>query len=255
MEPTQPTPETPVSPQYEPGHIDPSVSYSRPVLSTPVAIIIAGIIIAVAVIFAGRIHTTGTTQNGAAAPAVAVNAKNVDTTGLPFIGQANAPAMIYFSDFQCPYCKAFETTILPTLKTEYVDTGKLKIVFKDFVFLGPDSQTAALFGQAVWHLYPQQYFAWREAMFAAQDGEDTGFGDRPSIEKLTATIPGIDQAKVSADVDANTAAYTKTIADEANETQTLGITGTPSIIVGTQLIGGFNPLSTYEEDINTALGK
>ena len=251
MKPTQPTHEEPTQPT--PAPVAPQVSYSRPVLSTPVAIIIAGVIVAISVIFASHVHTTTGTAATAAAPTPAVNVKDINTAGLPFIGNANAPTLVYFSDFQCPYCKAFETNVLPTLKTEYVDTGKLKIVFEDFVFLGPDSQTAALFGQSVWHLYPNQYFAWREAMFAAQDGEDTGFGDRPSIEKLTATIPGIDQAKVSADVDANTDAYTKIIADESNETQTLGLTGTPSILVGKQVIGGYNPLSTYEEDINTAL--
>ncbi len=193
------------------------------------------------------------TASPSAPAAVTVDAKNVVTENAPFIGDASAPVLAYFSDFQCPYCKQFDATVLPVLKAKYVDTGKLRIVFKDFVFLGPDSNTDALFAKAVWHLYPQQYYAWREAMYAAQDQENQGFGDRASVEKLTATIQGIDAAKVSADVDANTAAYQKQIEDEAAETQSFGITGTPSVVVGKQLVGGFDTLSKYEAAIDSAL--
>ena len=90
-------------------------------------------------------------------------------------------------------------------------------------------------------------------MFTAQDGEDTGFGDRASVEKLTATIPGIDASKVSADVDANTAAYQKIIDAETEETTNLGLTGTPSVIVGKQLVGGYDTLAHYEAAIDASL--
>ncbi len=111
-----------------------------------------------------------------------VNVKDVKIEGEPFVGNANAPMTIAFwSDFQCPYCKAFETGGIPQITTpaampelvkNYVDTGKVKIVFKDLAFLGPDSDTAALWSRAVWELYPAQYMAWRTAMYEAQDGEN-----------------------------------------------------------------------------------
>jgi len=223
-------------------------------LSVPVAILIAGAFIGVCVLASGYMHggaRSGTEDAVVAAPKV--NIQDVELAGAPFIGKADAPALAYFSDFQCPYCKKFDQQILSEIKKKYVDTGKLKIVFKDFVFLGPDSNTAALFAKAVWNLYPQQYYAWREAMYAAQDAENAGFGDRASIEKLTAGIAGIDQKKVSAAVDANTDLYEKQISAEADETQKFGITGTPSVIVGKQLVGGFSPLSTYERAIDAAL--
>jgi len=115
-------------------------------------------------------------------PSAKVNVKDVMTAGEPFIGDPNAPTTIAFwSDFQCPYCKSFETGGVPQIPTpaampdivkNYVDTGKAKIIFKDFAFLGPDSDAAALYGRAVWDLYPAQYMAWRTAMYQAQDGEN-----------------------------------------------------------------------------------
>lgn len=106
-------------------------------------------------------------------PKSTTNVKNVITAGLPFLGKSDAPQTIAFwSDFQCPYCKMFELGTLPQIIQNYVDTGKVKVIFKDLSFLGPDSDTAAIYSRAVWELYPQQYFAWRTAMYEAQDGEN-----------------------------------------------------------------------------------
>jgi protein-disulfide isomerase len=233
MEPTQ----TPPSPQTEvPVAPATEVVQSKPSLSIPVAIIIAGVLIAGAILLTSQLGGTKTVNPY----------KDMVTAGEPYIGKASAPTVTYFSDYQCPFCKKFETQNLPTLKKDYVDTGKVKIVFKDFVFLGPDSTTAALFGRAVWSLYPDQYFAWREAMYQAQDAEgNVGFGNRVSIEALTKQIPGIDQAKVSAAVDAHTADYQKLINDDYAEGQKFGVQGTPSVIIGASLIDGAYPLASY----------
>lgn len=128
-----------------------------------------------------------------------VDSKDIAAASNPFIGKADAPITIAFwSDFQCPYCKAFEVGGVPQIPTpaafpdiikNYVDTGKIKVVFMDFTFLGNDSVTAALYNHAVWKLYPDQYFAWRTAMYVAQDQEgDQGFGNADSIDQLDAKV-------------------------------------------------------------------
>lgn len=223
-------------------------------LSVPVSILIAGAFIGICVIVSGFISgNTAAGGRSGAAEVQKVDVRNVDITTAPYVGKAEAPALVYFSDFQCPYCKQFDQKILPLLKAKYADTGKLKIVFKDFVFLGPDSYTAALFSKAVWNLYPEQYYAWREAMMEAQDAENDGFGDRASIEKLTAGVSGIDQKKVSATVDANADVYKKEITADSDETHKFGISGTPSVIVGTQIVGGFDSIEKYEKAIEASL--
>ncbi|KKW46801.1 MAG: DSBA oxidoreductase [Parcubacteria group bacterium GW2011_GWB1_57_6] len=218
----------------------------------PTAVIVAGLVIA------GAVGGTGT------APRASI--KDVKTEGEPFIGAASAPVTIAFwSDFQCPYCKAFEVghkdiptpAALPDIIKNYVDTGKVRIVFKDVVFLSPrmgtDSMTGAVYNQSVWKLYPDTYFAWRTAIFNAQDEEGGGFGNAASIDKLNATIPGLDAAKIAADVSANRAAYEKHANDVTAEAQKLGVDATPSIIVGDSLIKGAYPYATFQAALDAAL--
>ncbi|MFA6414876.1 MAG: thioredoxin domain-containing protein [Candidatus Paceibacterota bacterium] len=213
----------------------------------PIAVVVAGLLIAGAVVWNGSRPATG--PAGAPPTAAKVDIKNVKTDGDPFIGRADASVTIAFwSDFQCPYCKAVEVggipqipivPALPEVIKNYVDTGKVRIVFMDFVFLGQDSVTAALYNRSVWKLYPEQYFAWRTAMYTAQDEEgDQGFGDAASIDKLSATIAGLDAAKIAADVKANTATYQAEVDADRAEAQKMGVNATPSFIIGTQLIPG-----------------
>lgn len=228
----------------------------------PAAVIVGGLLIAGAVMWNGSRPVTAPTGTGSGA-ASKVNIKDVKTDGDPYIGQANAPVtMAFWSDFQCPYCKAAEVGGIPQIPTppalpdvikNYVDTGKVKIVFMDFTFLGPDSVTASEYNRAVWSLYPDKYFAWRTAMYTAQDEENGGFGNAASIDKLTATIAGIDAVKVAADVKANKAAYDAAIEADRSEAAKVGVNATPSFIVGTQLIPGAVPYATLQAAIEAAL--
>jgi len=60
------------------------------------------------------------------------------------LGAADAPVLVAeFADFQCPYCKDFSDGPGQLLKEEYVDTGKVRFVFRHFAFLGDESTWAA----------------------------------------------------------------------------------------------------------------
>ncbi len=224
----------------------------------PAAVIIAGLFIAGAVMWNGS-HPAAPAPSGQQAgnqpSAVAVDIKNVKIDGKPYIGQANAPVTIAFwSDFQCPFCKRFELDTLPQIVKNYVDTGKVKVVMMDFAFLGKDSIAAGEYSRAVWKLYPSQYFAWRTAMYAAQDQEgDQGFGNAASIDKLDATIAGIDAAKVATDVKANAAAYDAMMDADKVEAQKAGISATPSFVIGTQMIAGAYPYATFQAALDALL--
>jgi len=232
----------------------------------PIAVVVAGLFIAGAVMWNGSrpVDLIGSPQAGTAPK---VDIKNVKIDGDPFIGNADAPVTIAFwSDFQCPYCKSFEVGGVPQIPTppalpdiikNYVDTGKVKVVFKDVVFLSPrmgmDSLTAVLYSQSVWKLYPDKYFAWRTAIFVAQDEEGGGFGDAASIDKLNATITGIDAVKVAADVKVNTGVYTQQANATTAEAQKFGVNATPSFIIGTQLIAGAYPYANFQAAIDSLL--
>lgn len=225
----------------------------------PVAVVLAGLFIGGAVIWNGSHPSAnpGTGTQPGQQPQAAVDVTKVKVDGEPYLGQLNAPVTLAFwSDYQCPYCKAFETGGIPQITTpaafpdiikNYVDTGKVRIIFKDFAFLGNDSLAAAEYGRAIWKLYPAQYFDWRTAMYKAQDQEgDQGFGNAASIDKLNATISGFDAAKIAADVKTNKAAYDSMIDADKAEAQAMGINATPSFITGKQLIAGAYPYAEFQ---------
>jgi len=232
-------------------------------LFLPVAVVLAGLFIGGAVIWNGA-HPSASTPTTGAGTAPVVNIKDVSIQGLPFIGQANAPVTIAFwTDYQCPFCKSFEVggvtgiptpPALPEIIKNYVNTGKAKVVFLDFPFLGKDSITGAEYGLSIWKLYPDKFFTWRTAMYNAQDEEgDKGFGNAASIDKLNATISGLNTAKIIADVQANKATYDAQMQAERSEGQKFGINATPSFIIGTQVIAGAQPYAVFQTAIDALL--
>jgi protein-disulfide isomerase len=238
-------------------------------LYIPAAIVIGALIIGISLVIGlsrglGGVSALPPGESGKD-PAAVVNIKDVKTAGDPYIGNANAPVvMAYWSDYQCPFCKAFEVggvqgiqnpPVMPTLLTTYVQTGKLKIVFKDFPFLGKDSTTAAEYEHAIWELYPAQFYAWRTAMFKAQDQEgDQGFGNAATIDQLIGNkFPQMDDAKIKQTLAVNKAKYDAAIDADKQEGGSFGINGTPGFVTGTQLISGFESLATFTAAIDGQL--
>jgi protein-disulfide isomerase len=238
----------------------PKGNYSN--LYTPIAIVIAGALVGGG-LYLGMAGKGGSPSGQTAGAAQAVDVKNVKTADEPYIGSANAPlTMAYWSDYQCPFCKAVEVggvqginidPSIPTIIKKYVDTGKLKIIFKDFAFLGKDSIAGAEYARAVWALYPDQFYAWRAAMYKAQDAEgDVGFGNASTIDTLIkAQFPKIDDAKIKANIATKKKKYDDAIAVDQQEGASFGIQGTPGFIIGTQMIDGAQQLSAFESAIDS----
>lgn len=253
MEDTNSTPAAPVAA---------AVTKDYSALYIPGAIIVAGIIIGVSLIVAFKAPSSQP-ANGQQ-PTVAVNIKDVKIdANHPYIGDVNAPVtLVAWEDYQCPFCKAVEVghpqiptaPAMPQLIEEYVKTGKLKIVFKNYAFLGDDSKIAALYDLAMWKNYPQRYHEFREAMYNAQDEEHGGFGNETSILALIKKeLPGVDGAKLKADVTANVEAYTAQMDEDRAEGASFGITGTPGFITGKVLIPGAVGIAEFKAAIDPQL--
>ncbi len=241
--------------------MEPTATRDWTAFITPIAIVVAG-----ALVGGGLYFGLSNGNGGAAAQGgeqLSVNIKDVKVDGDPYIGNKNAKVVLaYWSDYQCPYCKAVETggipqiplePAIPILIKEYVDTGKLKVVFKDYPFLSEDSTTAALYGRAVWEMYQDKYWEWREAMFKAQDEEHGGFGDEASIVALMQKISGIDAAAVKARVASKRDTYTQEVSADRAEGTSFGITGTPGFITGKTLIPGAADIASFRSAIDPQL--
>jgi len=237
-------------------------------LSTPVAVIIVGVLIAGAIFFGmkssnkAQINNNSGTQVTRQQPTQpiqqrtgpVVNISEVNLKGEPFIGNPNAPVVIAY--WQCPFCKRFELQTLPTLINKYVITGKVKVVFKDYQFLGPDSQTAGIVAKAIWDLYPNSYFKWQTAMYNTQDGENSGFGNLKSILTLIHNkVPEMNPAKIAAQVEKYRSKYQQELDADKIEGSKFGINGTPGFIIGNQIVSGAQPTSVFTQIIDTELSK
>lgn len=228
-------------------------------LSIPVAIVIAGALIAGAV-YLGTSKGTSTTagnnqiQQVAQQPSgQAVDIAKVKTTGEPFVGNPNAPVtMAYWFDYQCPFCRRFEEDAMTQLMNDYVKTGKVKVVFKDFQFLGPDSQTAGLAERAVWEVAPDKFYTWHKAMYDKQDNENGGWGNKADVLALTKSI-GIDSVKVEQLMTSKATEYQKAMDADKAEGGAFGINGTPGSIIGKNLISGAQPYAAVKQLIDLAL--
>ena len=77
---------------------------------------------------------------------VSTRKMNVDLGNSPVLGKADAPiTIVEYSDFECPFCGRFFTQTIPSLKRDYVDTGKARFAYKQFPLtsIHPKAQGAA----------------------------------------------------------------------------------------------------------------
>ena len=89
---------------------------------------------------------TGGARQAGAAPALPTGPVRANVEGALFLGRADAPVtVVEFSDYECPFCSRFFTTTLPALRSEYIDAGKVRYVFRDYPIdkLHPHARKAA----------------------------------------------------------------------------------------------------------------
>lgn len=135
--------------------------------------------------------------------------------------------MVEFFDYNCPWCKKSMPIIKKLLETD----GKLKIVFKEFPILGEGSEYAARAAMA--SQAQGKYLEFHLALY-----EHAGKIDAQAVDEIAQSV-GIDMKKLKADM--QSADIAAAIDRNIKLAQTLGISGTPAFVVGTNLIPGYLP--------------
>lgn len=181
---------------------------------------------------------------------VAVDIKDVDLDSSPAVGPKSAPVTIaVWYDYQCSFCKQFETTTLKEVIASYGD--QVRIVYKDFQFLGVASNDAALYSRAVWEAHPDRWHDWFAGMFE-NAGESTL--NVASMDAL-ATRLGLDVERITKLRTDKAAEYQEAIDADRAEGQGFGINGTPGTIIGKNLVAGARPFADVKALIDAELGK
>jgi protein-disulfide isomerase len=143
----------------------------------------------------------------------------------PSIGPVDAKAVIVeFFDYNCPACKsAFKA--LDELQTK---DKNVKIIFKEFPIFGPQSDTNSKIGIAVFKLAPEKYFDFHSKMMTFE-----GRADEAQALKFVKEI-GLDADKVKSEI--AKPEYTEILGQLRQIGMKLGIQGTPSFIIGEELV-------------------
>ena len=150
------------------------------------------------------------------------------------IGSAAAPVAIeVWSDYQCPACRAFTALLLPRIVRDLVDTGRARVVYHDYAFIGPESMGAAVGARCA--AREGRFDAYHQIAFANQRGENVGSFAKDRLVAI-AGLAGLDAAAFEACL--AEPALAQQVAAETEVGVGLGIQATPTIIVGSQQLRG-----------------
>jgi len=163
-------------------------------------------------------------------------------------GDKNAPVTIVeFSDYECPFCGRYVIETLSQITKNYIETGKVKYVFRDFpLAFHANAKPAANAAECIREQGgDEMYFEYHDVLFSNQK--------ELSIEKLKeyATDFDIDQSKFASCVDEGK--YDSEVAADFTEGGKYGVQGTPAFFINGMQFFGAQPYENFEAAIEAAL--
>jgi len=174
----------------------------------------------------------------------------------PYLGNKNAPlTMIEFGDYQCTFCSKFFHETEEAILTNYVKTGKVKILFKDFIILGNDSINAANAA----HCANDQKMFWEyhSILYNNWDGENTGWASLEHLYEFANTLE-LEMIEFSECMTAHK--WIELIDSSSKDGRALDVTGTPTFFVIDQSnnvikITGAQQYDVFKQIFDSALMK
>ena len=162
-----------------------------------------------------------------------------------FKGDKNAPVtIIEFSDYECPFCTRFYTQTLAQIQKEYIDTGKVKFVYRDFPLgFHQNAQKAAEAAECAGE--QDKYFDMHDKLF-----ENGVTGGVASFKQFAGQI-GLNQGDFDNCLDSGEMA--DEVKKDMADGQSYGVQGTPAFFVNGKLISGAQPFSAFQQAIDAEL--
>ena len=170
----------------------------------------------------------------------------------PVKGDPNAPiTMVEFSDFQCPFCARFFTETLPLIQKNYIDTGKVKFVYRDFPI--PSIHQNAIPAAIAAECADEQGMFW--------EYHDKIFENQILWKDLDNqnVVSTFEQFAKELDLDTDTfntclesAKYLDEVQNDLNDGVSYGVAGTPGFFIGNEKIGygmvsGAQPYAAFQQ--------
>jgi len=172
----------------------------------------------------------------------------ISTEGDPVEGSVNAPVtIIEFSDFQCPYCERFFSQTLSQIRTNYIDTGKVRLVYKNFpLSFHASAMPAAIAADCA--DAQGKFWEYHDKLFnSVSDWTSRG---RTAFEEYAQQL-GLNAATFSSCLDSSATAYD--VQADIAAGSAAGVSGTPSFFINGVKVVGAQPYSVFQQAIEQML--
>jgi protein-disulfide isomerase len=200
------------------------------VLGSAIAAAVAAVVVIIVVAGSGSGPSTTTTTTTSQPGGGGTEARST-FAGVPqhddTLGKASAPVTLtVFEDPQCPFCRQWNIDTLPTVVENYVRTGRIKIVYRGIVVIGPNSVA----GLRAVYAAGQQNKLWNmvEALYERQGDENSGWITLGAIRSAAREV-GAAPAKVITSADSK--AVDAKLTQAAKLARTYGVNGTPTFAI------------------------
>jgi protein-disulfide isomerase len=180
---------------------------------------------------------------------------DVKVAGRPSLGRQDAPVtLVEFTDYQCPFCKRHFSTVYPSLKKDYIDTGKLRYVLRDFPIAGLHPQAKK--GHEAAHCAGEQNKYWEMHHNLFENSKDFSL---PALKRYAQQI-GLNEDQFNGCLESGK--YAQEVDKEIAEGSEAGVRGTPSFFIGPSgpgekftatIVTGAQPFARFKQVIEEAL--
>lgn len=176
----------------------------------------------------------------------------------PIIGDPNAPiTIIEFSDFQCPFCARFNAQTLPLIMEEYIDQGKVNLVFRDYPIarIHPNAVPASLAAECA---NDQNKFREMHDILFEKQNEWNRLEVAVALSTFSQYASDMQLDQELFDTCVKSGKHIPEIQKDLSDGQAYGVTGTPGFFIGNEGIGfvelkGAQPFDSFKRIIDAQL--
>ena len=166
------------------------------------------------------------------------------------LGNPAAPiTIIEYASLTCPHCAHFANDVLPELKREWIDTGKAKLVLRDFPLDGPALRAAMIARCAS----PDRFYAFADTFFASQDKWATTKDYREALARL-AKLGGMGKDEFEACLN-NTTLENRIVEQRLVASQELDINSTPTFFINGSKFSGAPTAEEFNKVLSNLAAK
>ena len=198
-----------------------------------------------------QILATATAASFASLPGMGLAQSGPNTAEMS-VGDENAPVtMVEYAMFTCPHCATFHLETWPQIKANFVDTGKVRLVYRE-VYFNRASLWAGMIARCA---SPDRYFGLVDLLYR----EQSEWLANNDPEAMMAALYGIGRQAGLTDAEMDTCmsdqGFAETlVADYQKNAQADGIDSTPSFLIDGEKVGNMS-YAEFEAALNAALGE